>query len=293
MAMAGEASIATCMGGSKMAMFCKQTEDNVVSLYLGFLAAVCLVMQSHDGVGLSTFLTLSVALQFFALVCLHTKVGQGNVAGVSKKSLIMQTLVYACRLSSTTWLKGYIPTDTTGDYLYQIMDMLTLLVALRIVYCCAKTHKHTYQEEFDSMPIGPLVIGCFLLAILVHPDLNDRPLFDTLWATSLYIDVVAMAPQLWMMSKCGKAEGVTSHYVASIAGSRAVNLIFWYYGYEELAPEDGGVNVAGYAIIAAHVLQIMLMGDFIVLYIKAGCTKACGTAAPCGSTAQTQEFVEI
>merc|ERR1719421_529216 len=137
----------TCMGGakdSKVAMLCKQTEDNVLSLYLLFMAAVCLVMQSHDGVGLSTFLTLSVALQFFALVCLHTKVGQGNVAGVSKKSLIVQSLVYACRLSSTTWLKGYIPTDSTGDYLYQVLDMFTLFVALRLVYCCAKSHQQSY-----------------------------------------------------------------------------------------------------------------------------------------------------
>merc|ERR1719456_81507 len=122
-------------------------------LYLGFLALVTFTAKSHVDVGLSTFLTLSVALQFFAVICLQIKVGQGSAAGVSLKSLIMQTLVYACRLSSTTWLKGYIPTDTTGDYLYQVMDMLTLLVALRIVYCCVKTHRHSYQAEYDSMEI--------------------------------------------------------------------------------------------------------------------------------------------
>merc|ERR1719247_3142688 len=169
--------------------------------------------------------------------------------------------------------------------------MLTLLVALRIVYCCAKTYKHAYEVEYDTMNIMPLVLGCFVLAVLVHPDLNDRPLFDTLWATSLYIDVIAMVPQLWMMSKCGKAEAVTSHYVASIAASRAVNLIFWFYGYEELAPEDGGVNVAGYAIIAAHVLQILLLGDFMVLYIKAGCNKVCGPGTCTTSTIGTENLI--
>merc|ERR550514_1408881 len=139
-----------------------------------------------------------------------------------------------------------------------------------------KSHRHTYQKDHDTMDIKPLLFGCAVLAVVVHPDLNEFPLFDILWATSLYIDVVAMAPQLWMMSKSGGAEAVTSHYVAAIAASRAVNLIFWYYGYEELAPEDGGANIAGYAIIVAHVLQIALMGDFMVLYIKAGCNKVCG-----------------
>merc|ERR1719502_2576772 len=161
MMMSCDSSAVTAKCPSGLASLCKHTEDNVMSLYLAFLAAVSLVMQSHDGVGLSTFLTLSVALQFFALICLLTKVGQGNVAGVSMKSVIMQTLVYAFRLSSTTWLKGYIPTDTTGDYLYQVMDMLTLMVALRIVYCCAKTHRHSYQADYDTFSILPLVLGCF------------------------------------------------------------------------------------------------------------------------------------
>merc|ERR1719389_1245853 len=233
-----------------------------------------LVYQNYTDLGLSTLLTLTVGIQCFGYLCLRVKISQQrSVAGISGRSLILQALSYILRLSSTTWLKGYIPVDETGDWLYQLLDVFALLMVLQILYCVFKSHRHTYQEECDAFSVQGITISCFILAVIVHPDLNDRPLFDTLWATSLYIDVVAMAPQLWMMSKSGGAESVTSHYVFAIALSRAVNLVFWYYGYAELAPEDGGANIAGYAILAAHVLQILLMADFVVLYIKSGCNR--------------------
>merc|ERR1719409_2146527 len=261
-------------------------EKNIAYLYLGFIVTVAMVVNWHVDVGLSSFLTLSVGLQFFAFICLHVKVGQGSAAGISMKSLILQVMVYACRLSSTTWLKGYIPIDSTGDYLYQLLDTLTLLVCVRLIYCCLGPLRHTYQDEYDTMDIKPILIGCLVAAVLVHPDLNDRPIFDSLWAASLYVDVAAMAPQLWMMTKVGGCEALTSHYAAAIATSRVVNLIFWYHGYEELAPEDDSANYAGYAIILAHALQILLMADFVVLYLKSGCNRLCG-----GDTSQ-KVFVE-
>lgn len=257
-----------------MSKLCKSMDENIVCLYLGFLCVSYVVTQSHVGVGISTFLTLSSALQLFAVICLQIKVSNGSVAGISLKSLIMQALVYICRLSSTTWCRGYIPMDSTGDYLYQLCDTITLLICMRLIFSCAKTLRHTYQEEYDTVDLKPVIVTCVVLAVLVHPDLNARPFFDTLWAASLYIDVTAMLPQLWMMSNAGGAEVLTSHYVAAIAASRCANLVLWYHCYDELGPEDGGANFAGYAIIVAHALQILLMGDFLLLYIKAVLNRA-------------------
>lgn len=41
-----------------------------------------------------------------------------------------------------------------------------------------------------------LALGCFIFATLVHLDLNNRPVFDTVWTTALYIDVVTMVGPL-------------------------------------------------------------------------------------------------
>merc|ERR1719487_180099 len=164
-------------------------------LYMFFLMAGALVYQSYKDIGLSTVLTLSVAVQLFALICLMYQMQQQRgVQGVSMRSLIMQSFVYGFRLSSSTWLKGYIPTDTTGDGLYQLLDLCTFCVAVYLIFCCRKRYKDSYQEQFDTFEIKPVIMFRSAMAVLVHPDLNDRPLFDTLWAASLYIDSLAMLP---------------------------------------------------------------------------------------------------
>merc|ERR1719473_2114106 len=243
----------------------------MMTAYLGAFAVGALVWQSFHDLGLSTFLTLAVGIQCFAYTCLRLKISQQkSVAGISGNTLVLQAMSYGLRLCSTTWLKGYIPVDGTGDWLYQLLDVFALLMALQIIYCVFKSHRQTYQEEQDTFQVQAIALGCFVLAVLVHPDLNNRPVFDTIWTTALYIDVIAMVPQLWMMSKTrGDVEALNCHFVGATALSRCVNLIFWFYGFEELAPLDGSFNLAGWVIIAAHVVQTLLLCDFLFIYVKA------------------------
>jgi len=245
---------------------------STVTVYLGAFALGALVCQSFHDLGLSTFITLGVAIQCFALTCLRLKISQEkSVAGISAQTLVLQASSFALRLCSTTWLNGYIPVDGTGDWLYQVLDVAALLIVLNILYCIFKSHRSTYQEDQDSsFKVEIIALVCFVFAVFVHPDLNNRPVFDTLWATALYIDVVAMLPQLAMMSKIrGEIEALTSHFVGATALSRAVSLIFWYHGFAELAPLDGSFNLSGWTILAAHVLQVLLLCDFLFYYIRA------------------------
>lgn len=249
----------------------------MLSTYLGAFGVGLLVHQNFSDLGLSTLPTLTVGLQCFGYLCLRLKISQQkSVAGISGRALVLQAMSYALRLCSTTWLKGYIPVDETGDWLYQLLDVFALLMALQIIYCVFKANRHTYQEEHDTYHVPIIAIICFVLAALVHPDLNNRPVFDTLWTTALYIDVVAMMPQLAMMAKIGgEVEGLTSHYVGAIALSRLVSLLFWYHGYAELAPLDGSFNMAGWAILVAHLVQMLLLCDFLFYYIKACISTSC------------------
>merc|ERR1719197_717979 len=249
-----------------------KADPSTAAVYLGAFACGALVWQSFHDLGLSTFITLAIAIQCFGYTCLRLKISQQkSVAGISAQTLILQALSFALRLCSTTWLQGYIPVDGTGDWLYQALDVAALLFVLNILYCIFKSYRSTYQEVEDtSFKVEIIALACFVFAVFVHPDLNNRPVFDTLWATALYIDVVAMLPQLAMMSKIkGEIEALTSHFVGATALSRAVTLIFWYHGFEELAPLDGSFNMSGWAILAAHVLQVLFLCDFLFYYIRA------------------------
>merc|ERR1740138_1808184 len=249
----------------------EETDKSTLTAYLAAFGFGMMVMQCWNDLGMSTFLTLAVGIQCFGYTCLRLKISQQRrVAGISAQTLILQAASCGLRLCSTTWLNGYIPVDGTGDWLYQALDVFALVILLDIIYCIFKSHRSTYQEEHDNIKVEYIGLGCFVLAVLVHPDLNNRPVFDTLWTTALYIDVVAMAPQLVLISKIrGEVEALTSHFVSATAISRLTSLIFWYHGFAELAPLDGSFNLAGWAIIAAHVLQVLLLGDFLLYYIRA------------------------
>lgn len=46
-----------------------------------------------------------------------------------------------------------------------------------------------------------LAVPCFVLAVIFHPGLNSHFLADTTWAFSMYLESVAMLPQLYMFQK--------------------------------------------------------------------------------------------
>merc|ERR1719478_1124985 len=122
---------------------------------------------------------------------------------------------------------------------------MTLLVVIFLLHCVLHRFRCTYEEEDDSFEIGYLLSGCLMLAVLLHPHLNSRPMFDTLWTFALYVDVFAMMPQLWMMAKLELGSGLeilNLHFLAAIAAADGVSLFFWVYWFREFAPKNGGFN---------------------------------------------------
>lgn len=246
-------------------------DGNLVTAYLSSISAGAMVYQTYSDFGMGTLITLASAIQCFAYMCLCLKVAQTkSVAGISGQTLILQALSYTLRLSSTLWLPAYVPVDETGEWIYQLTEVIALLLVTKIMYNVFLSRRATYQEEHEIFKARPIAIGCFVLAALVHPDLNSRPLFDTLWATALYIDMVAMLPQLGMIARMGgEVEALTGHFSAAMAVSTIIELAFWCHGFEEVAPLDGSSNIQGWMIVLVHIVQLLLMCDFLIYYIRA------------------------
>ena len=57
-----------------------------------------------------------------------------------------------------------------------------------------------------------------------HPLCNP---FQILWTFSIYLEAVAILPQLFMVSKTGEAESITSHYLFALGSYRALYIINW------------------------------------------------------------------
>lgn len=244
----------------------------ILTAYLVFFAALRVGFQTLSDGDFSAVLTASSAVQCFGFLLLLFKVrSQETVAGLSSRTLEMYTLVFLFRLSSTLVKNGYIPVDRSGDWAYQAGDAVSLLAVCQLLYCVQVTHKHTYQLELDTLDIWTyLVPACVLLAVFVHGDLDASPLFDIAWTISLYVDTFALLPQLVMLFKIGGAvDGLNCHFVACISVSKAFAFWFWYEGWPELAPLDGGPNITGWTIIGSHTIMLLLSGDFMVKYALA------------------------
>jgi len=233
---------------------------------------VCMLVLHHIAeYEFSSVLTLSVFFQCLSFVMVGTQIQKSqSVGGVSAKTMMMYALMFCFRLSSTCFLDGYLPLDKSGDMTYQLADICSLLMVLKVLHCCYFSHKRSYSAEEDSLDIKGLILGCGLLAILIHPDLNDWATFDIAWTMSLYLDTVAMLPQLWVVSKAGRIPAYTAHYIFTTTVSRGFSAWFWYYGAENIArASETGFSWGAVAIVVAHLIQFLLLADFAVYYVKA------------------------
>ena len=101
--------------------------------------------------------------------------------------------------------------------------------------------------------LGP----CVLLALVFN---HEFSVMEILWTFSIYLEAVAILPQLFMVSKTGEAETITSHYLFALGSYRGLYILNWIYRYhfEEF-----------YDIIAivAGIVQTVLYCDFFYLYV--------------------------
>ena len=118
--------------------------------------------------------------------------------------------------------------------MYQVFDFLSLGMVLWLLHRVLNSQRRT-QADDDSLPVTPFVLGSLLLGWVFHGDLNDRPLFDTLWMSGLFAGSVAVVPQLWLMTRNrANAPAMTSHFVVMIALSRILSGTYMWHAAPEI-----------------------------------------------------------
>lgn len=218
----------------------------------------------------SAILTCSSLIQCMGFALLNFKIrAQKSVAGVSSRMLELFVLHLSTRLMSTCLKNGYIPMDSTGDLMYQLCDICSLIVVLDILYRVHKVHAHTYEDDADSMPLAPLVLPCLTLAVFFHGTLNKSFFFDTAWAFSMYLEMVVMLPQLFLLSrKGGKVDAVYAHFIACLVISTVLSFTFWWYNFRQLE-KAAPATIAGKLIIGTQIAKLLLSADFMYYYALA------------------------
>jgi len=249
----------------------KSIHTNAIMAWLSFVVIGSWVYHEIAEKEFTAVLTLSVMVQALAFSFLQMQISNSrSVSGISGKALTMHAIKLCCRLCSSLFLDGYLPTDKSGDWIYQLGDMLSLLMVLQILYSVYGAYKSSYQFEADTLDIRNLVMGAVVLAVLIHPDMNSWAPMDIVWTTHLYVDAIAMVPQLWMISQMGGVvKGFTAHYIGATMLSNFLSGLFWFYASPDLVEDEKSLNIPGLAINGAHIVQMILLLDFGYYYGRA------------------------
>ncbi|KYN27202.1 PREDICTED: ER lumen protein-retaining receptor [Trachymyrmex cornetzi] len=199
---------------------------------------------------MNIFRLLGDLSHLLAIIILLVKIWKTrSCAGISGKSQILFAIVYTTR---------YLDLFTTFISAYNtFMKIVFIAASLATVFLMYIKFKATYDHNHDTFRIEFLILPAFILALLINHELS---FVEVLWTFSIYLESVAILPQLFLVSKTGEAESITSHYLFALGSYRGLYLFNWVYRYYA---EDHYDLIA----IVAGLVQTVLYCDFFYLYI--------------------------
>lgn len=257
-----------------------QALNKNVYIWAGFFTASLFVYFLLSGGDFSFLMTYGAMARMFGFGILNLKTFKSQRStGISAKTLQLYSIVFLFRLTSIIRHEGYLPYDKSGDWLYHVIEGLALLFTASALYGVMFPFKATYQADCDrfgelSVPPGYgglfLAVPAFIVAVIFHPNLNEDWISDVSWTYAMYLESVAVIPQLYMFQKQknGVVEIMNAHFVAALGFGRVMEFTFWIYSYHELSTSAGS-KLPGYLAIFSQFIQLVLMVDFFWYYITA------------------------
>eukprot|EP01118_Nematostelium_gracile_P000049 TRINITY_DN10045_c0_g1_i1.p1 TRINITY_DN10045_c0_g1~~TRINITY_DN10045_c0_g1_i1.p1 ORF type:complete len:216 (-),score=30.19 TRINITY_DN10045_c0_g1_i1:34-681(-) len=173
-----------------------------------------------------------------------------NCVGISLKSQELLALVFVTR---------YLDLFLYYVSLYNtMMKIFFITSSVYIIYLMRVRYRATYDREHDTFRVVFLLVPCFVLALVIN---EGYTIVEILWAFSIYLESVAILPQLFMLQRTGDVENLTSHYIFLLGSYRALYLFNWIYRYYTTGWYDWIVLLSG-------VLQTGLYCDYIYYYLQ-------------------------
>eukprot|EP00732_Lithocolla_globosa_P007268 Lithocolla_globosa_v1_NODE_9067_length_748_cov_132.755043.p1 type:complete len:214 gc:universal NODE_9067_length_748_cov_132.755043:695-54(-) len=172
-----------------------------------------------------------------------------SCAGISFKTQLLYALVFLTRYPDLFW--------SFVSYYNTIMKIFFIVSSIYIVYLVKFRFKATYDAEKDYLRIEFILLPVIILALCFNYEFE---ITEILWTFSIYLEAVAVVPQLFMIQRHGEAETITAHYLAALGIYRALYIANWIVRYQT----EGFVD---YIVWVAGIVQTALYADFLYLYV--------------------------
>ncbi|KRZ14916.1 ER lumen protein retaining receptor 2, partial [Trichinella zimbabwensis] len=167
------------------------------------------------------FYIIGNAFHLFALLMLFLKMWERkSAAGVSASSVILFAIVFTTRYVDL--LVSFY------SYYNTIMKMVYLLLSYSTVYLIFFELHSTYDHGKDLFRTELLIIPSFFLALNLNYSFEIIEIF---WTFSIYLETVALVPQLYMVLKSGFLHSTIRPFLYCFTTYRALYLFSWIYRY--------------------------------------------------------------
>ncbi|CAK3976700.1 er lumen retaining receptor [Lecanosticta acicola] len=174
-----------------------------------------------------------------------------SASGISFKSQFLYLVVYVTRYLDLFW------TDPTKSLWNTSFKIIFIAAQVYTVYLMLNDYKPTHDPNQDTFKVEYLVGGAAVLGLLFPYKYTP---VEMLWAFSIWLEAVAILPQLFMLQRTGEAETITTHYLFALGAYRALYIPNWIWRY---FAEGGYVDPVS---VLAGIVQTVLYSDFFWIY---------------------------
>lgn len=199
-----------------------------------------------------TIFDLLGALSFCALLgakaILLTKIlWFRNCTGVSGKTQILYTLVFAARYLDLASSYYTSPVNVT------LTKLSLLLMTYSIVLSIYFFYYESYESKHDKFRLELLILPSLVLALLANYGIE---ISDVFWAFSVYLEAMAIIPQLYFCSKAKKIDNSVYYYVLLLTLYKSFHIMNEMYNHFYMSTHFDRIS------LAAGVIQLMFYCDF-------------------------------
>ncbi|KAL9315504.1 hypothetical protein ACSQ67_016505 [Phaseolus vulgaris] len=182
--------------------------------------------------------------------------------GVSLKTQELYAFVFACR---------YLDIFTNYVSLYNtVMKLIFLGSSFSIVWYMRyhKVVRRSYDKDQDTFRHYFLILPCLVLALLINEKFTVK---EVMWTFSLYLEAVAILPQLVLLQRTRNIDNLTGQYVF-LLGIDLVHPVNAYDVQEtssmfkimfniDISDSSNGAWISG-------LVQTLLYADFFYYYFQ-------------------------
>jgi len=136
------------------------------------------------------------------------------------------------------------------------MKLFFIASSCYILYLMKFKYRPTHDPSIDTFKIEYILAPTLILSLIFNYKFSFS---EVLWSFSIWLEAVAILPQLFMLQRTGEAETITTHYLAALGLYRALYIPNWIYRYFT----EGNVDPIA---VTAGIVQTGLYVDFFYIY---------------------------